>query len=93
MSGNCGIQLPWSSANYNQLVSNSINALATIGTTTLTGGLAPVLNAESISAGAGELASMGSGTIKNVFSGASPRFSRGGSFNTNNGVLCDKIPH
>ena len=93
VSGNCGIQLPWSSANYNQLVSNSINALATIGTTTLTGGLAPVLNAESISAGAGELASMGSGTVKNVFSGASPRFSRGGSFNTNNGVLCDKIPH
>lgn len=93
VSGNCGIQLPWSSANYNQLVSNSINALATIGTTTLTGGLAPVLNAESITAGAGELASMGSGTVKNVFSGASPRFSRGGSFNTNNGVLCDKIPH
>lgn len=93
VSGNCGIQLPWSSANYNQLVSNSINALATIGATTITGGLAPILNGETTTAGGGELAISGSGTLKNVFSGASPRFSRGGSFNTNNGVLCDKIPH
>ena len=93
VSGNCGVQIPWNSANYNQLVSNAITAVAGLGATVLSGGLAPVISSGSISNAVGELAQIGVDTADNVFSGASPRFSRGGSFNTNNGVLCDKIPH
>lgn len=93
VSGNCGVQIPWNSANYNQLVSNGITAVAGLGATVLSGGLAPVIASGSIANAVGELAQIGVDTADNVFSGASPRFSRGGSFNTNNGVLCDKIPH
>lgn len=93
VSGNCGIQIPWNSANYNQLVSNSITAVAGLGATVLSGGLAPVIASGSIANAVGELATLGVDTAENVFSGASPRFTRGGSFNTNNGVICDKIPH
>lgn len=93
VSGNCGVQIPWNSANYNQLVSNGITAVAGLGATVLSGGLAPVISSGSIANATGELAQIGVDTADNVFSGASPRFSRGGSFNTNNGVLCDKIPH
>ena len=93
VSGNCGVQIPWNSANYNQLVSNAITAVAGLGATVLSGGLAPVIASGSIANAVGELAQIGVDTADNVFSGASPRFSRGGSFNTNNGVLCDKIPH
>ena len=93
VSGNCGVQIPWNSANYNQLVSNGITAVAGLGATVLSGGLAPVISSGSIANAVGELAQIGVDTADNVFSGASPRFSRGGSFNTNNGVLCDKIPH
>lgn len=93
VSGNCGVQIPWNSANYNQLVSNGITAVAGLGATVLSGGLAPVIASGSIANAVGELAQIGVDTADNVFTGASPRFSRGGSFNTNNGVLCDKIPH
>lgn len=93
VSGNCGVQIPWNSANYNQLVSNGITAVAGLGATVLSGGLAPVIDSGSIANAVGELAQIGVDTADNVFTGASPRFSRGGSFNTNNGVLCDKIPH
>ena len=93
VSGNCGVQIPWNSANYNQLVSNGITAVAGLGATVLSGGLAPVIASGSIANAVGELAQIGVDTTDNVFTGASPRFSRGGSFNTNNGVLCDKIPH
>ena len=93
VSGNCGVQIPWNSANYNQLVSNGITAVAGLGATVLSGGLAPVIASGSIANAVGELAQIGVDTADNVFTGASPRFSRGGSFNTNNGAICDKIPH
>lgn len=95
VQGNCALNVPWSSGNYSQTISDSIRLLSSVGMSTLSNATMTNQQTKSTTENGSELIDNIGGTAPPDVFGVTiaPKISRGGTHSTAFGYLDKQKPH